>query len=222
MQSRGISIKSLIFGVLIAIIPHLGHGQTVVNGNFSTPSMGSGSFSYNTAGGSWSFLGGTGISGASGPWAPNGGASSQFAFLQISAGSPSASFSQTITFSSAGVYDLSYLEGTRAGYGITQYSVSLTRVSDTLNVFSASDSSAANQSFQSVTYSVTVPTAASYVLSFTSLPGGDLTDRAAAFDNVSFSYVSAVPEPATWGVIASAASLSFVIWRRRRSQSSRA
>lgn len=215
MNRRGINIKSLIFCALVAAVPHLGHGQTVANGDFSDPLIAEWDFSYNTDGGTWSFLGGTGISGAAGPWAPNGGAGSQFAFLQISEGSPTASFSQTITFSSAGVYDLSYLEGTRAGYVTTQYTVSLTRISDSFSAFSVSDSSAEGQSFESVIYSVTVPTAASYLLTFTSVPGGDLTDRAAAFDNVSFTYVSAVPEPSTWGMIASVAALSFVIWRRR-------
>src|SRR5260370_9219771 len=89
-------------------------GQSVANGSFETPLLISNTFLYDPSGATWTFLNNAGIinapgAGFFGPLAPDG---NQYAFLQ-SANNPGA-FSQSITFSLPGTYQLSYLVAGRS------------------------------------------------------------------------------------------------------------
>jgi len=189
-------------------------GQTVVNGTFAAPTQSPGGFQYNPSSGTatWAFVGNSGISSSTGPWAPPGGASSQFAFLQITSSSPT-NFSQTVTFASAGSFTLSYLEGTRNGYPGTNYLVTLTSNADSSVALSASDSSSTGQAFATAMYSFTVPASGDYILKFAAVSGGDFTDRSTVFDNI---VIAAVPEPAAYATVLGVMALGCVVWRRGR------
>lgn len=95
-------------------------GQTVQNASFETPAISSNSFTYDPAGASWSFTGNSGIinapgAGFGGPSAPDG---NQYAFLQSGfAGVSPGAFSQTINFTLAGTYQLTYLVAGRPPNG---------------------------------------------------------------------------------------------------------
>jgi hypothetical protein len=94
------------------VIAPAGAASGLVNGSFETPGLGAGNFSYGTAGGTWSFANGGGIS-ANGsgftnanPGAPDG---SQVAFLQLG-GVAAQSFALT-----AGNYTISFKAAQRGG-----------------------------------------------------------------------------------------------------------
>ena len=199
-------------GILAA--PALLHAQTILNGGFETPVAPAGNFVEQPSQASSSWLFGnfrTGISAANGPWAPLGTVTSQFAYLQ-NGGGTTGIFSQSINFSSAGDFTLSYLEGSRAFHSDVSYDVTLTKDSNSSVTFLVSENSGANQPFTLVSYSVTIPTAGAYTLTFAGVDTG--SDRAAAFDNIAFT--SAVPEPATYAIMFGVAALGLAVWRRKR------
>lgn len=190
------------------------HAQPLVNGDFEAPVLNSGDFSYNPSIGdaTWNFFGSSGISASDGPWAPTDGATSQMAFLQIN-GNEVNGFSQSFSFASSGVFTLGYIAGTRDGYPGIDYTVSLTRDSDSTIVFTTNDTTVSPQPFRNLNYSVSVPTTGNYTLQFLALTHGDTyTDRSAVFDNIA---VTAIPEPSTYTVITGLVALGLVARRRR-------
>jgi hypothetical protein len=164
-------------------------GQSVVNGSFETPLLNSNSFSYDPGGATWTFLDNSGIintpgAGFFGPPAPDG---NQYAFLQ-SADHPGA-FSQSITFSLPGTYQLSYLVAGRSddGQGATgnlAYQVLL----DSLVI--GNDATATGQPFTFRSFNF-VASSGDHILTFESVANG--ADNTAFFDLVA---IQPVPEPA--------------------------
>ncbi len=211
--------------VALAAAP-VGRAQTVINGNFEASDLGgSDGFVYVSddnplTDSSWTFTGSTGLSGRDGPWAPTGGATSQFAFLQINQDNNSdtgGSISQSITFTSAGTFTFSFQVGTREGYDAPDipYSVTLTRDSNSSTVFSINDFGTVNQAFTVKLYTLTAPAAGQYTLTFGS-NGDDNGDRAVVFDNVAIE--SAIPEPSTWAALAGGLILASVALIRRQQE----
>jgi hypothetical protein len=164
-------------------------GQSVANDSFETPVLSSNSFLYDPSGATWTFLNNAGIisapgAGFFGPAAPDG---NQYALLQ-SAANPGA-FSQSITFSLPGTYQLSYLVAGRAdngqgAAGDLAYEILLD------STVIANDATTTGQPFtvRSLDF---VASAGTYTLTFESLSDGG--DNTAFFDVVT---IQPVPEPA--------------------------
>ena len=166
-----------------------GKGQIVANGSFETPNLLSNAFQYDPSGATWLFTANSGIinapgGGFFGPAAPDG---AQYAFLQ-SAGAPGA-FSESIDFTLAGTYQLSYLvagrsdNGQGAG-GDLNYQILLD------STVIATDTTNTAQPFTAQLFPFTT-SAGSHTLSFEVAPGSS-GDNTAFFDVVA---VQPVPEP---------------------------
>jgi len=184
-------------------------GQILVNGGFETPVQTSGGFTGQPSGATWSFTQG-GISASNGPWVPSGGSSSQFAYLQR----VGAIMLQNFSLGSAGIYNLTYLEGARLNNneGDVTYAVTLTNTDTSTLVFSASNTAFLGQAFLATDYTVTVPSAGNYRLKFevTSVTIG--SDNTALFDSVAI----AIPEPSTYAAIFGSVALGGAVWHRSR------
>jgi hypothetical protein len=164
-------------------------GQSVANGSFETPLLSSNTFLYDPVGATWTFLNDSGIinapgAGFFGPLAPDG---NQYAFLQ-SANNPGA-FSQSITFSLPGTYQLSYLVAGRSdngqgAAGNLAYQVLL----DSLVI--GNDATATGQPFTIRSFNF-VASSGDHTLTFQSVANG--ADNTAFFDLVA---IQPVPEPA--------------------------
>jgi hypothetical protein len=164
--------------------------QTVTNGSFELPALPSNSFSYDPTGATWLFTANSGIinapgGGFFGPTAPDG---NQYAFLQ-SATSPGA-FSESINFTLAGTYQLSYLVAGRSddGFGATG-NLSYEILLDSAVI--ATDTTDTAQPFTTQLFQFST-TAGDHTLSFEVAPGST-GDNTAFFDRVAIQ----VPEPAT-------------------------
>ncbi len=158
-------------------------GQSVANGSFETPLLISNTFLYDPSGATWTFLNNAGIinapgAGFFGPLAPDG---NQYAFLQ-SANNPGA-FSQSITFSLPGTYQLSYLVAGRSDNGAgaagdLAYEVLLD------STVIANDATTTGQPFTIRSFDF-VASSGSHILTFEAVPNGA--------DNTT---IQPVPEPA--------------------------
>ncbi len=186
--------------------------QTIVNAGFSTPTQTTTGYTYNPASADWTFLGQGGIAGKSSAWAPIGNATSQFAFLQVHT-QDTNSISQSISFTTAGTFLLSYLEGGRESYPGLSYTVSVTSDGDNSVIFSTSDSNTTGAAFSYTSYWVTIPSTGNYTLKFEAVSGGVYTDRAVLFDDVAF---TAIPEPAAWSAMVAGVAASYVLVLRPR------
>jgi hypothetical protein len=163
--------------------------QSVTNGSFETPALPPNSFSYDPSGATWAFIANSGIinapgDGFFGPPAPDG---SQYAFLQTS---PDGMFSQSISFTLAGTYELSYSVAGRSGNGFgaagnLAYEVLL----DSTPI--ASDSTTTGQPFTNRSFDFAAG-AGNHTLTFQALPSANGGDDTAFFDMVG---VQQVPEP---------------------------
>ena len=129
--------------------------------------------------------------------------------------------SQTITFDSAGLYNLSYLEAGRINSlfiaaGSLNYNIT---IQDGANpaIFAVSDFTDSNEAFTAISYAFTVPTAGAYTLSFTAagshdgLAVGGSASNIAAFDNVA---ITAAPEPTSALLLLGSGAV--LLLRRRR------
>jgi hypothetical protein len=187
-------------------------GQSVVNGSFETPVLNSDSFSYDPGGATWTFLNDSGIinapgAGFFGPPAPDG---NQYAFLQ-SANNPGA-FSESITFSLSGTYQLSYLVAGRSDNGGGAAGDLAYEVLFDSTVI-GNDSTTTGQPFTLRSFDF-VASSGTHTLTFESVPNG--ADNTAFFDLIA---IQSVPEPAVSAFLLS--SLSGFLFvravRRRRS-----
>jgi hypothetical protein len=165
------------------------NAQNVTNGSFETPVLAPDSFFYNPSGATWVFTADSGIisapgAGFFGPAAPDG---SQYAFLQ-SANSPGA-FSQSINFTLAGTYQLSYLVAGRSDAGGPAGDLSYEILLDSTVI--ATDMTNTAQPFTARLSQFTT-TAGSHTLSFQVAPRST-GDNTAFFDRVAIQ----VPEPGT-------------------------
>ena len=168
-----------------------GKAQIVANGSFETPDIPSNTFQYDPTA-TWIFTGSSGIIDAPGdaffgPPAPDG---SQYAFLQFDPANAGV-FSQTITLSLAGTYELSYMaagrpdNGSGAG-GNLPYQILLD------STIIANDATATGQPFTN-RLSDFVATSGSHTLTFETAAGA-AGDNTAFFDIVA---IQPVPEPST-------------------------
>ena len=165
------------------------NAQNVTNGSFETPVLAPDSFAYNPGGATWLFAADSGIinapgGGFFGPAAPDG---SQYAFLQ-SANAPGA-FSQSINFTLAGTYQLSYLVAGRSDAGGPAGNLSYEILLDSTVI--ATDATTTGQPFTAQLFQFTT-TAGNHTLSFEVAPGST-GDNTAFFDRVAIQ----VPEPGT-------------------------
>jgi hypothetical protein len=207
----------LLAAILLAL--PAARAQTVINGDFETPVFGAGGYQYalSPAAATWTFTSFTGISSSTGTWEPVGGATSQFAFIQLWYANQTESISQTIHLSGAGSYVLSYLEASRMGGDGVPYAVSLTKSDLSYVALNVSDSSGAGQPFTATAYAFTVPTAGDYILKFEAANGSEgVVGGALLLDNI-----SVVPEPAAWAAIGGALALGAAGWKQRRGRAAR-
>ena len=186
---------SLIIPLLVARVVS---GQSVPDPSFETPAIAFNSFVYNPAGAPWIFSGTSGIinapgSGFNGPTAPDG---NQYAFLQTGVGghAPGA-FSQTITFTLAGTYQLTYSVAGRppdgfGAFGDVTYDVRLD------STIIGTDSTKSSQPFTAHLFTF-VTSAGDHTLTFEASPNN--ADNTAFIDGVS---IVAVPEPTSIALLA--------------------
>src|SRR5262249_21694692 len=110
-------VNTINTGSLVTAVSSANADVTVPNAGFETPVVGAGAFQYTPAGGSWTFVGGAGITGngsgftSGNPPAPEGG---QVAFLQVGSGS---TISQTLSGFQAGVsYTVTFYAAQRGNF----------------------------------------------------------------------------------------------------------
>ena|ERR1700730_10925455 len=160
----------------------------VADGDFESPLL-SGGYQHNLPigpGQPWTFTGHSGIArNAAGGFDVSGPSTNQFGFLQ----SPNSSFSQTIVFSSAGEYTLSYSvagripnETYRWG-GNLEYIISIAASGSDKPLFSVNSSTSNKQPFKPEARRFSIPASGSYVLMFKGAPGPP-HDDSALFDNI--------------------------------------
>ena len=167
-----------------------GVGQIIANGSFETPDISSNTFLYDPSGAAWVFTGSSGIIDAPGGAffgqpAPDG---SQYAFLQFDPTNGGV-FSETITLTLSGTYQLSYLVAGRPdnGAGATgnlPYQILLD------STIIASGSTTTGQPFTSKVFDFSA-TSGSHTLTFETAPSAS-GDNTAFFDMIA---IQAVPEP---------------------------
>ncbi|HUE40836.1 MAG TPA: hypothetical protein VMO75_02820 [Chthoniobacterales bacterium] len=179
---------AMVMGVWLFAVSQ-SSAQTVNNGSFEFPALPLNSFSYDPGGATWLFTADSGIinapgGGFLGPAAPDG---SQYAFLQ-SAFAP-GTFSQSIDFTLAGTYQLSYLVGGRPNNGGPAGDLSYEILLDSTVI--ATDATTSGQPFTTRLFQFST-TAGSHTLSFEVAPGAT-GDNTAFFDQISIQ----VPEPTT-------------------------
>ena len=167
---------------------------TITNASFETPALGSGGFSYNTAGATWVFAGHTGEAATNSPWfsgsPPDG---TQAAFLQDLSGDTlgSDNFSESVTGLSIGTsYTFSFSAAQRSGFNADPFTVSLG--SSNLGTFTP-----LSTTFAAFTSAPVMATATSMTLTFAAsgLSAGDIDS---AIDNVSVAATAAIPEPGSF------------------------
>jgi len=188
---RRLGKTGLVLAVSFCVLLNAG-AQIVANGTFETPDIASNTFQYDPTGATWSFTGSSGIIDAPGGAffgqpAPDG---SQYAFLQFDPTTPGI-FSQTITLSLAGTYQLSYMvagrpsNGSGAG-GNLPYQILLD------SSIIASGTTTTGQAFTNQLFDF-AGTSGSHTLTFETAAGA-AGDNTAFFDVVA---VQPVPEPST-------------------------
>lgn len=194
---RATFLFTLAVGLLV---PSGGDAQTLGNPEFSTPPLGGAFYQYSPSTNSdqpWTFGVGCGIARAGGgadtsfaiaePNYPG-----QYAFLQLVGTSVDGRIiSQTVSFSSAGRFTISFLEAGRivapsgAG-GDLNYKVEVRPSQGGISVLSATYTSATAQPFTARAQQFSIATAGDYTLSFAALShNGPYNDNAALIDHVS-------------------------------------
>ena len=192
--------RSLLFVIITAAFAASSSlfSQTIGNPGFETPAV-EGSFNYNTPvgpGQPWEFIGGSGIMNADyGATQVTGASDGQFAFMQTPQGHAEPRFRQTISFTSIGLYTLSYREAGRGDPGGTMnYIVKIVAESGLYSVLNQSGSTTTGQPFTDISHLFRIDEPGNFVLEFfaTSFSG----DNTAFFDNF-----AVVPEPSTWALL---------------------
>lgn len=214
-----LALGALLLGPWAAV----SSGQTIVNAGFETPNLGGGSFEYNPPTGPgqpWTFLNQSGIAiDDPAQFDVSGSSSGQFAFLQMLEVNDAA-ISQTINFSSAGLFTLSYLDAGRDAAGLggdLNYHLTIQQgVSPA--ILSAFDSTTSGQPFTVNSYNFSVLSAGNYTLTFTAVSHapGNGSDDTAFFDNVAVA--STAPEPSSLAMMLGGLGLLGCMRRFRRGQ----
>lgn len=209
---------SAVILVALFIVPFLAASiataQSVPDASFETPAIASDSFTYDPLGAPWSFSGHAGIinapgSGFNGPTAPDG---SQYAFLQSGfSGQTPGVFSQTISFSLAGTFQLTYLVAGRppdgsGSFGDLPYDVRLD------STVIGTDSTTSSEPFTQLSFTFTA-SAGDHTLAFET--NQISADNTAFIDSVS---IRAVPEPNSFVLFAMSGTGLAAVFRFRRAQ----
>ena len=195
-------LLSMVFG-------GVAQATIISNGSFETPDIPDNDFLYNPSGGTWSFLDSSGIidpvSGFTAPPAPDG---AQIAFLQAASGTFEGSFSQSISLTLAGGYNLSYQE---AGRPLTGFGGDLNYQVLLDSTIIADRTTTSGQPFIPVTVGFSAA-AGIHTLTFRApVASGDNT---AFFDAVA---ITSVPEASTlilWGI--GVVGILGIGWRQRK------
>ena len=209
--------RSPVFAIVIMLCAiSAARAQIVANGSFETPVLSSNSFQYDPSGATWTFSGNSGIinapgGGFSGPPAPDG---SQYGFLQTNG--VTDAFSQQISLTLAGTYQLTYLVAGRsdpgAGFGGNlPYQILLD------GTVIASDATTSGQPFTSRIFDF-VGTAGAHTLTFAENAAAG-ADNTAFFDSVA---IRQVPEPASVALLSAGAIILAARRGSKRSQRDRA
>ena len=97
--------------------PIMPEKPVLINGSFETPSIGAGNFQYNSTGGTWSFIGKSGLqSNGSAFGSPNAPVGTQTALIQTS-GTLVSNISQSFTIKRKGLYRLRFFAAARFNPG---------------------------------------------------------------------------------------------------------
>lgn len=217
MRRRSLStLSALATAAVLAAVPSAARAQIVANGSFESPVVtDSRGYAYNPTGGSWSFIGGSGIvAGTPTPFntpsaAPDG---QQVAFLQAASDRVPSRISQSITLSSSGTFRLTFFDAGRNNpyyTGNTTFDVLLG------NTVLATTSTVTGQPYtpQSVEFTAAAGT---YDLAFAFNPSQPAGDNTAFLDNVQVTQLTSTPEPSTWALMgAGLLSLGAAVRRRR-------
>ena len=201
MGARTTTFAVVTFAILIVgcvFIPSVAIGQTVEDPSFETPVISANSFTYDPVGSPWSFTANSGIinapgAGFSGPSAPDG---SQYAFLQSGFGGQSpGAFSQTISFTLAGTYQLTYFIAGRPPNNLGSFGNFPYDVRRDYSVI-GTDTTTTSEPFTEVNFTF-MATAGPHTLTFETTQVN--ADNAAFIDAVA---IRAVPEPTSLVLLA--------------------
>ncbi|WP_373988842.1 PEP-CTERM sorting domain-containing protein [Duganella sp. BuS-21] len=197
-------MKKLIIAAAVALLSTNAMAAASLNNtSFETNTVGGG-YAYGNVAADWSFTGGGAVSHNYTAWNGVTASGDYFAVLQNI-----ASISQTFSSDAAGVFSISFDMALRSGYYAGQV-VGVTLDGNDLGSFAAT--STGWNSFASA--SVTLG-AGSHTLSFSGLNPTNQYDTSAFIDNVGLT-VSAVPEPASYGMLMAGLGLVGLVARRRK------
>ncbi|MYM23277.1 PEP-CTERM sorting domain-containing protein [Duganella sp. FT135W] len=197
-------MKKLIAAAVVGLLSTSAFAAvpSLTNASFEDNTVGNG-YAYGNVASGWSFTGGGAVSHNYTAWNGVTASGDYFAVLQTA-----ASISQTFTSDVGGVYSINFDMALRSGYNAGQV-VSVTLDGNNLGTFPAASTAWGNFSTSSITLG-----AGAHTLSFQGLTQ-DHGDTSAFIDNVSLN-VSAVPEPATYGMLMAGLGLVGFVARRRK------
>jgi hypothetical protein len=208
--------------ILLFVTSAAASAQTIGNSGFENPALGNNAFIYDPATGptqQWTFQQNSGVAqNDSGNFQVSGGANGQFGFLQGTNSATNGIISQTISFNTAGAFQLSYLEAGRVPNGFgpggdLSYNVTIAPAGGGSAVLNVNDSTISSQPFTLTNYQFTLPNAGNFALTFTAVNAAH-NDDTAFFDNVA---ISAVPEPSLLALVTIGGAIAFVTcswWKR--------
>ena len=207
--------------ILLVVTSATAIAQTVGNLGFENPALGSNPFIYDPAIGpaqQWTFQQASGVAqNDASNFHVNGSTDGQFGFLQGNNTAASGIISQTISFSAAGAYQLSYFEAGRisngsGAFGDLSYNITIASSGGGVAALNVNDSTTSAEPFTLTSYAFTLPSNGNFTLTFTALNAGH-NDDTAFFDDVS---IIAVPEPSLLALLTIGVLMAMIACSRYR------